>query len=439
MSRWIWIVGLVALLGVGGWFGYNYYQEQQAAAAEAAAAAETEDDLDNVVWASGTLLPRRWAQLSPMNGGTLSAVNVEEGDWVEAETLLAELDNRVLARNVETAEAALAEAEAALAKLMAEATAAEIAAAEAEVAAAEAAIAQAAGQMLEVQAAIDSQEAMAEMARREYSELASHPTQAEQTAADAEVAIAEANVAAARAAYNLVRGNPNVGALPESQRLYEATAALEAAKAKRAVADSGPTVQQLAVAAAAIDAAEENVAGAIARGPGAEAALQAAMARRDSAQAALDRLLAGATAEDIAMAEARVTAAKAGVNVAQAQLAQGQITAPFAGEIGEITGHLGEQIVPGDPVVLLGDTRQLHVETTDLRETDVVYLERDMPVEVTFDALPDRIFDGTIARIAPVSNAEMGGTNYTVEVDVADLDERLRWGMTAFVNIQVER
>jgi hypothetical protein len=35
-----------------------------------------------------------------------------------------------------------------------------------------------------------------------------------------------------------------------------------------------------------------------------------------------------------------------------------------------------------------------------------------------------------------VSNTEKGSTNYTVDVDVTDLDESLRWGMTAFLNIQ---
>ena len=59
-----------------------------------------------------------------------------------------------------------------------------------------------------------------------------------------------------------------------------------------------------------------------------------------------------------------------------------------------------------------------------------------MPVEVTFDALPGRTFQGNVARIAPMSSTEKGSTNYTVIVDVADLDPALRWGMTAFVNIQ---
>ena len=75
------------------------------------------------------------------------------------------------------------------------------------------------------------------------------------------------------------------------------------------------------------------------------------------------------------------------------------------------------------------------METTDLRETDVVRLQNGQEVEVTFDSLPDRIFDGIITHIAPVSTTDRGSTNFTVHVEVPQLDENLRWGMTAFVNI----
>jgi hypothetical protein len=38
-----------------------------------------------------------------------------------------------------------------------------------------------------------------------------------------------------------------------------------------------------------------------------------------------------------------------------------------------------------------------------------------------------------------MSTAEKGSTNYTVVVEVADVDPGLRWGMTAFVNIRVDK
>jgi RND family efflux transporter MFP subunit len=128
--------------------------------------------------------------------------------------------------------------------------------------------------------------------------------------------------------------------------------------------------------------------------------------------------------------------ARAALTTARAQLAQTQVLAPFAGQAGAVLARPGEMAMPGQVLLTLGDTSQMRIETTDVRETDVGRLKPGMPVEVTFDALPGRTFQGTIRRIAPMSNAEKGSTNYTVIVDVPALDAGLRWGMTAFVNIK---
>ncbi|MEZ4717075.1 MAG: HlyD family efflux transporter periplasmic adaptor subunit [Caldilineaceae bacterium] len=440
MKRVIVILVVIAVVGAGGWWALREFEARQAAQ-ETAAADDTEvlDELNNIIWASGNLEPVTWAALNPLSPGLVTAIYVQQGDWVETDDVLVALDDAVSRGAVEQAAAALAEAEAALAKLKAGASKAEIAAAEAQVALAEAQVSMAAGRMLEAQSSIDAAEAQVQMARREYAEMASHPTATERTAAQAEIAVADAAVRQAQAAYNLVRGNPQIGALPESRALNEATAALEAAKERAAVVEEGATSQQLAVAASAIDVAAAQVDAAQSQGPGSEANLQAAMAQRAGAQAALDKLLEGATAEDIAMAEARVQSAQAALNATQAQMRFDQIVAPFAGQVGEINVRLGELTPAETDALVLGDTASMVVKTTDLRETDVVLVQVGMPVEVTFDALPDRVFTGTVTEIAPLSTTEQGSTNYTATIDVADLDPTLRWGMTAFVNIQVER
>lgn len=438
MRRILIIIGIIAVIGVAAW-GYQQYQAQQAAQ-QAAETAQTEevDDLENVIWASGKLEPVSWAGLSPAVSGIVSRIHVEEGAWVEAGDLLLELDNGVAQSQVTMAEAARTEAQAALDKLAAGATDAEIAAAQAQVAAAEANVALAASQMLEMKAAIDAAQTQVSQAQRQYAELASHPTGAEQTAAAAAVAVAQAGVRQAQAAYNIVRGDPQLAARPEALTLMQMTASLEAAQAQSALTAGGPSQQQLAVAAGTIEVARSQIAVTESQAPGVEAGVRAAMAQRDSTQAELDRILAGATAEDLAMAEARVQSAQAALVSAQAQLAQNQIVAPFAGQIGAVNVRVGELATSGDFALQLGDTKQMVVSTTDLRETDVVRLAVGMPVEVTFDALPDAVFQGTVVRIAPMSTAAQGSTNYTVKVEVAELDENLRWGMTAFVNIHVE-
>lgn len=438
MKRLI-VIGLIlAVLGGASVWAYGQYQARQAeeAAAQAEALAAEESDLEQVIWASGKLQPLTWAGLAPAGSGAVQAIYVAEGDMVASGDLLLELDNGVLQSQVEMAQAAVTEAQTALAKLRAGPTSAEIAAAEAALEAAKAGVAIAAGQMQDVEAAVDTAQVHVQMAQAQYAEVASHPTPAEKLAARAAIAQAEAAVSNAQAAYNLVKGDPAIGARPESLALSQATAALEAANAQAGMTAQGPTAEQLAVAATAIREAQTVVAAAQDRQAGAVANVSAALAQAASSQAMLDKLLDGATLEDIAMAEAHVQAARAAVNSAEAQLRQSQLFAPFAGQVGAVNVRLGELITPGAYAILLGDTAQLHVETTDLRETDVVRVQVGMPVEVTFDALPDRIFSGTVTQVAPVSSAEKGSTNYTVDVSVAELDAGLRWGMTAFVNIR---
>lgn len=435
----IWTL-VIAAVGAAGWYGYNYYMAQQAATldAEAAAAAAQEEDLTQVIWASGKLTPVSWASLGPAASGTVAAIHVASGEEVAAGALLLELENSVLQGQVAVAEAAVREAEAALVKLRAGATDAEIAAAQAAVEMAKAQVAVAGAAMLEVQSAVESAQAQVAQMQATYAEIAGHPTEQERLAARAVIAQAEAALTNAQAAYNIVKGDPAIGSMPQSLALAQATANLEAANAQQAAILQGPSQAQLAVAARAIDVARTGVSAAESRAPGAEANVRAAMAQVASSQAALDRLMEGAADEDIAMAEARVASARAALESVQAQLQLTQVRAPFDGQVGTIHVRLGEVVNPGADAILFGDTTQMHVETTDLRETDVIHVHEGQTVEVTFDALPDRIFTGTVTFVAPVSSAVQGSTNYTVDIDVEALDPLLRWGMTAFVNIRPE-
>jgi HlyD family secretion protein len=391
---------------------------------------------EGVVWASGKLVPGRWAGLSPAIAGAVHAVHVNEGDAVEAGQLLVELDNGVLQSQVETAAAALAEAEAARDNLLAGATPAQIAAARADLAGAQASVTQAEADLEQARQAATAARAQVAIFQAQHNELASRPTRAELLQAQREINLAQLAVNNAQAAYDLVKGTPDIAARPEALALQQATASLDAARGAYAVIAGGTTRQQLAVVAAQVEAAKAQADVAAAAIPAAEARVQSAQAVVDRAQAALDGLTAGATAEERAMAEARVASAGAALATARAQLAQTQVVASFAGQVGAVSARPGEMATPGQALLILGDTSQMRVETTDLRETDVGRLVVGMPVEVTFDALPGRTFQGAIRQIAPMSSTEKGSTNYTVIVDVPGLDPSLRWGMTAFVNIR---
>lgn len=426
----IWLIALLSLLVLVGCQAPSSTTDADATAAP--------DASQEMVWASGTLTPVRWAGLSPAVSGTVSVIHVQEGDLVQAGDVLIDLDNGVMKSQVDVAMAAVVEAQVALARLIAGATPAQTAAAQAGLESAQAGLAMAQSEVVQAQEAVRGAEAQVAIAQAQYDDLASRPTAAEKQAAQREIDMALAALAQAQAAYNVVRGDPNIGMLPQALALEQATAGLNAAKAAYALATQGATPQQLAVANAQIAAAKVQAEAVMARIPAAEAAVKSAQAGVAGARAALDALLAGATIEDRAVAEAHVASAKAALATAQAQLAQAQIRAPFAGEIGSLATRIGELATPGQVLLLLGETDQMHVETTDLRETDVTRLDLGMPVEVSFDALPGRTFDGTIARISPMSNTEKGSTNYKVEIELTELDPSLRWGMTAFVNIRMQ-
>jgi multidrug efflux pump subunit AcrA (membrane-fusion protein) len=432
--RRVWMVlGLIVVLsGAGcttGQTGARQASETQTAQEQAAQA-------EAVVWASGKLAPERWAGLSPAIAGAVRAVHVREGDTVEAGKLLVELENGVLRSQVESAAAAVAEAEAARDSLLAGATVAQLATARADLAGAQAGVAQAQADLEQARESAAAAQSQVAIAQAQYDELASRPTRAELLQAQREINLAQLAVNNAQASYDLVKGNPDIAARPEALALQQATASLDAARAAYDVIAQGATRQQLEVAKAQVEAARTQAEVAAAAIPSAEARVRSAQAVADRAQAALDGLAAGATAEERAMADARVASASAALATAKAQLAQTRVFAPFSGQVGSVSARPGEMATPGQALLTLGDTSQMRVETTDLRETDVGRLRIGMPVEVTFDALPGRAFQGTIQRIAPMSSAEKGSTNYTVIVDVPALDPALRWGMTAFVNVQ---
>ena len=441
----VWILlGLVILLGAGAWAYVTFVDPSllpqnagsSSETAEADAIEEAGAELESVIWASGKLLPTTWANLASLQGGIVQTLHVKEGDWVEAGEMLVQLDNPAAESQVKVAAATLAEAEAAHAKLLSGASEAEIAAAEAGVATAEAQVSLAAGRLLETQKTVEFYEVEVLITNEQYNELASGPTEAERAAAAARVEVAQAALDHAEAAYDAVRVDPSIGSTRlEALLLQQATKSLQAAQAEFAVATQGANEQQLAVSRSRIQEAQSRVAMAESQTPAAEAGVQSAQASLASAQANLRRFKEGASPEDIAVSQARIVTANAQLASAQSLVGQTQIVAPFSGQVGAVLVRNGELVSPGQLLILLGDTGDMHVETTDLRETDVVRLQNGQEVEVTFDSLPDRIFDGIITHIAPVSTTDRGSTNFTVHVEVPQLDENLRWGMTAFVNI----
>jgi len=169
----------------------------------------------------------------------------------------------------------------------------------------------------------------------------------------------------------------------------------------------------------------------------AEADFQLAEAKLQTAERDYEIKKAGLDPEDLALAEARIDNAQVQLTAAEAALEDLDLLSPIAGTVTELSAKPGEWIAPGQPLLQLADLSKLHIETTDLNEIDVARVDVGDAALVTFDSLPGVVLNGKVVRIAPKASTG-AGVNYTVWIELEEVPEALRWGMTAFVDIEVE-
>jgi HlyD family secretion protein len=370
------VVAVVVLAG-GAWV----YSTYLAPPPEPEIDEQPEEQVTQVVAATGIVVPAQWATLSSRTGGLVEEVLVVEGDQVQEGQLIVQLDNTDLEHAVGQAEAALATAQATLSQVEAPARPEELAMAQAGLAAAQA----------------------------QLGKLRSGASEEEITAARGAMKTAELALQQAQAAYDEVAWMEEIAEMPQALALQQATVEYEIAKASYEALVRG--------------ASKEDIA--------------AAQAEVDRARASLSLLAAGSRPEDVAVAEAHVAEVEAALAQAVSALDDASLTAPFKGAIGAVLVREGEMVSPGAPVAVLGDVSEFRIETTDLNEVDLYLIHEGQSVDLTFEALPGKSIKGAVARIAPMASLEQGGTNYEVTIDMETQDPDLRWGMTAFVDIFV--
>lgn len=146
-----------------------------------------------------------------------------------------------------------------------------------------------------------------------------------------------------------------------------------------------------------------------------------------------------------AAAAADIERARAQIAVNQASLERTVLIAPFAGVIAQITGELGEYVtpsppgIPTPPAVDLIDDSCLYV-SAPMDEVDAPKIRVGQAARITLDALPGRIFDGKIRRIAPyVTEIEKQARTVDVEAEfINTYPDMLLVGYSADVEAIIE-
>jgi len=269
--------------------------------------------------------------------------------------------------------------------------------------------------------------------------------------AEARVADAKAQLDNARERLRTLDAEHQTALRDAEARVAQAKAQLEAAKAN-AVQDE-LRQQEVQAAEAALRQAEAQLEAAKAALLTIEqrrAEVDAARAALAQAEAAYRQALVNAQQvrlreEDVKQARAQVQRALAQLRNARIQLADTVITAPRDGVIveklvqeGTVISSSTSAFSQGTTIVRLADMRRIYVDA-EVAEADIAQVWVGQKVDVSVDAFPGEIFEGKVVRIDPRTTIEQNVVYVHVLVELDEVDERLKPGMSATCDFLVDR
>jgi HlyD family secretion protein len=157
------------------------------------------------------------------------------------------------------------------------------------------------------------------------------------------------------------------------------------------------------------------------------------------------QLNAAMTDKDIA--EAALNSAIAQKSEIEATHADTFIYSPVKGTVTDKVMELGENLVPGTPIVVLIDLSQLYVKTY-VEQTDIGKVKLNDPCRVYVDSFPKRHFDGRVILVA--SKAEFTPRDvqmdehrssmvYKIKVGIENPEGILKPGIPADIDLKWDR
>ena len=347
----------------------------------------TEQMLTARIKASGTVVPIKSVNISPKAAGRLAELRVNQGDRVEANSILAVMENRdVLAQRLQ-AEANLAEVQARLAEARSGTRTEEIAQAQARLRQTEA-------QLSEAQARIPR-----------------------------EIDRAQAQVDSARARYSLAQQRL------ERNRSLIAQGAISQDRFDEVESEFNNTAADLDDVLMRLQQVRDTDRPEVAR-------MEALVTE---SRANLEQMENGTRQEAIDSLAAQTAAAQAELQRATIAYDDTFVRAPFAGTITQKYATEGAFVTPttsasttasATSASILALAQGLEI-LAKVAEVDVGQIQVGQPVEIVADAFPDRVFVGETTLVAPEAVVEQNVTSFEVRVAIKMGLDVLRSGMNA--------
>jgi HlyD family secretion protein len=391
-KRKILIIAAVAIVVLVALFIFlRSRQTSSAAASKYETVAVKRDTLTAIVGATGTVEANQTTQLAWQTSGRIGKLNIAVGDQVSSAQVLAELAKNSLSQAVILAEADLVTAQRNLDTLKVSGAA------------------KAQAQLTLAQ----SEKALTDAEDKRNQKNYQRASQATLDSARANYILAQQSVDNAEEAFSVVSswGEDDPGRAAVLSTLSTAKQNRDRTLASLNWLLSKPNANEIAQA---------------------DAELELAKAKLADARREWERIKNGADSEDIAAAQARVAAI-------QATLTLSNLSAPFGGTITGLNSKVGDQVSPGTVSFRIDDLSRLLVDV-EIPEVDINRVQPGKPVEVTFDAIQERQYNGKVEEVARVGTPNpAGGVNFIVTIELTDANETVLPGMTAAVNIIVNQ
>jgi multidrug resistance efflux pump len=149
---------------------------------------------------------------------------------------------------------------------------------------------------------------------------------------------------------------------------------------------------------------------------------------------------------EVSRFEAQKRALEARLQAAELQLARTRVLSPLDGVVILKKVEVGEWLERGRPILVLTDPQDLWV-VTNIRESEIAYVQVGSPARIWADAYPEKRFEGEVVSVGAVALSELSESKPSefftkieqripVKVAIRERNDLLKAGMMVWVGIE---